>query len=133
MNQPGQHQAAPPGEARESTKERGGTGVGLLLARNPELARARSGGPALLRRRRLLGARRRVLAGRGPAAAAALGERHLELAEGVADLRGVRPEHVLDDRQQRAGALDRQPQLVGVGLVLGTLRQAGAAAAEVDE
>ena len=58
---------------------------------------------------------------------------HLELAERVADLRGVRPEHLLDDRQQRPGALDRQPQLLGVGLVLGALRQAGAAPAEVDE
>ena len=78
------------------------------------------------------GARRRRAA-RAGAAPPELRVGQLQLGERVADLRGVGPEQRLDQRQQRPRAVDRQPHLLEVALVLGARRQAGLAAAEVQQ
>src|SRR4051794_10463970 len=107
--------------------------------------------PAALRGARLarlrglrLGRRGRLLGGRGwlgPALrgaagglrAAGLRVHHLQLRERLADGPGLGAELLLDERQQRADALDRQAHLAEVALVLGAGDEAGAAAAEVHE
>src|SRR4051812_44633746 len=90
------------------------------------LRRAGAARAALLRRRL-----RGLATGRRLAGELRVG--HLQLRQGVPDRRGVRAELRLDEAEQRAGALDREAQLLGIALVLGPGRQAGAAAAEVDE
>src|SRR5689334_18144163 len=56
-------------------------------------------------------------------AAGQLGVGHLQLGQRVADGRGVRAELGVDEPEERAGALDREPELLGVALVLGAGRQ----------
>src|SRR5919197_327719 len=108
-----------------------------LLARDPEAPGALRGaalpGLAALRRRRLLAAAGAGLAaaGAGLAAQARIGQ--LQLRQRVAELARVGPELRLDQRQQRAHALDRRPDLPRVALVLGAGHQAGLAAAQVQQ
>src|SRR5213592_402442 len=101
---------------------------GPLLPRNPEPT-ARLGGAGAGRLLGLARRRRRALAGlaRDPR----VGE--LQLRHRVAHLHALGAERGLDQRQQRAHALDRLTQLLGVALVLAARRQPGLAPAEADQ
>src|SRR5213592_1126826 len=117
--------------SRAAAGYREGRRNGPLLPGNPEpTARLSGAGTG-----RLVGLARRLrrgLAGLGGLARdPRIGE--LQLRHRVAHLRGLWPEHGLDQRQQRARALDRLAQLLGVALVLAARRQPGLAPSEADQ
>src|SRR3954465_6243819 len=115
-----------------------------LLPRNPEAPAALRGPRLAGLRALLLGRRGRRLGGRRGgrgalgarvrlALAARLRVHHLQLRERLADRVGLRPELLLDQRQERAGALDRHAHLLEVALVLRAGDEPGAAAAQVHQ
>src|SRR3954465_5865118 len=123
-----------PGDVRDST----GRG---LLPRNPEPAAALRGARLVrlrcLRPRGLCSPRRRGGPARRARARVALAARlrvhHLQLRERLADGAGLRAQLVLDERKQRADALDREPDLLEVALVLGAGDEPRAPPAQVHE
>src|SRR5207244_3210293 len=127
------NRARRPGTARVILM-RGAGGSGAVRHKCPGLLPGNPDAPAGLRG---AGTLRRRFAPAARAAGTALaalarqpGVAELQLRERVADLAGVRAQLGLDERKQRAGAVDGQPQLAEVALVLGAWGQAGLAGAQ---